>query len=375
MVIVTDAKSLGLKLLDRAGIEPNGDEPWDIQIHDDRLWERVIKSGGSMGLGESYQDGWWDAERVDEFLTKVLAADLGSAIKPSPKLIASIAWASVVNHQTVRRARSNASSHYDIGNDLYETMLDKRMIYSCGYWREADDLDSAQEAKLDLICRKLQLEPGMTLLDIGCGWGGFSQYAAEQYNVAVTGISPAAEQVRFARARCSGLPVDIQQVDYREVSGTYDRIVSIGMMEHVGPKNLRRFFDICSERLAPDGAMLHHTIGSLKSSPGVDPWFATYIFPGGSLPSLTQIAGASESKWAIEDVHNFGPDYDRTLMAWYDNIEDGWSDLGEYDERFRRTWRYYLMVSAAGFRVRNNQLWQVVFRRGGRESDVYASVR
>jgi cyclopropane-fatty-acyl-phospholipid synthase len=372
---MTDAKSLGLKLLDRAGIEPNGSEPWDIQVHDDRLWERVIKSGGGMGLGESYQDGWWDAARVDEFLARVLEADVGSAIRPTPKLTAVTAWAAFVNHQTVRRARSNASSHYNIGNDLYEKMLDKRMIYSCGYWRDAADLDSAQEAKLELICRKLQLEPGMTLLDVGCGWGGFSQYAAERYSVEVTGISPAIEQVRLARARCSGLSVDIQQVDYRELSGSYDRIVSIGMMEHVGPKNLRTFFDMCADRLAPDGIMLHHTIGSLQSTAGVDHWFDKYIFPGGSIPSLTQIADASESKWVIEDVHSFGPDYDRTLLAWYGNIEASWSDLPGYDERFRRTWRYYLLASAAGFRARNNQLWQIVFRRGGRRAEVYESVR
>ena len=372
---MTDAKSLGLKLLDRAGIEPNGDQPWDIQVHDDRLWERVIKSGGSLGLGESYQDGWWDAEQVDEFLTRVLEADLTSAIRPSPKLVAMTAWSGIVNHQTVRRARKNASAHYDIGNDLYEVMLDKRMIYSCGYWRNAADLETAQEAKLELICRKLELEPGMRLLDIGCGWGGFSQYAAERYGAEVTGISPAGEQVRLARERCADLPVGIQQVDYRDVEGTYDRIVSVGMMEHVGPKNLSRFFKVCKERLTPDGLMMHHTIGSLVSSPGVDAWFDTYIFPGGSLPSLRQIAKGAEPDWVIEDVHSFGPDYDRTLQAWYANVEAGWSDLPAYDERFRRTWRYYLMASAAGFRARNNQLWQLVFRRGGRRSDVYAAVR
>jgi cyclopropane-fatty-acyl-phospholipid synthase len=372
---MTDAKSLGLRLLDRAGIEPNGAEPWDIQVHDDRFWERVIRSGGSLGLGESYQDGWWDAERVDEFLTRVLQSDLPMGMRLPPRLIAATIWSSAVNHQTVRRARSNASAHYDIGNDLYQKMLGKRMIYSCGYWREAHDLDTAQEAKLDLICRKLALEPGMQMLDIGCGWGGLSQFAAERYGVDVVGISPAVEQVRMATERCAGLPVEIKQLDYRQVSGSFDRIVSVGMMEHVGPKNLKRFFDVCNDRLNPDGMMLHHTIGSLVSRPSVDPWFDTYIFPGGCIPSLGQITSASEGTWLIEDVHNFGPDYDRTILAWYGNVEASWGDLASYDERFRRTWRYYLMASAAAFRVRNNQLWQMVFRRGGRVADGYAAVR
>ncbi len=370
----TDPASFGHELLETAGIEPGGSNPWDIAIHNDELFARVLRDR-ELGLGEAYQDGWWDAPSVDQFLTKILLADLRSSIRPGPGLLLLAARAKVANRQTVARAAKNAQAHYDIGNDLYERMLDKRMAYSCGYWRNAHSLEDAQEAKLDLICRKLELDEGMTLLDIGCGWGGLAQHAASHYGAVVTGISPAGEQVRVARERTRGLPVTIDQLDYRDVSGSFDRIVSVGMMEHIGPKNLQTFFDVCRERLHPEGLMLHHTIGSNESKLRSDPWFDKYIFPGGVVPSLEQITGAALHHWAIEDVHNFGPDYDTTLMAWLHNIEDRWHEIPHYDERFRRTWRYYLQASAASFRVRNLQLWQVVFSRSGRSTGVYEAVR
>ncbi len=370
----SDPIALGHRLLESAGIEVGGSEPWDIRIHDDRLFERVLRDR-ELGLGEAYQDGWWDAERPDELLTRLQLADLRRQISPGPGLVLLAARAKLSNRQSRRAAGANARAHYDIGNDLFERMLDERMIYSCAYWREASDLDAAQEAKLELTCRKLQLEPGMTLLDIGCGWGGFAEYAASKHGVEVTGITPAAAQVEPARDRCRGLPVRIMQQDYRDTTGTFDRIVSIGMMEHVGPRNLRRFFDVCRDRLAPDGIMLHHTIGSNESKHRTDPWYDKYIFPGGVAPSLEQISGAALHHWAIEDVHNFGPDYDRTLMAWHANIEAAWDDLPGYDERFRRTWRYYLLAVASSFRTRNLQLYQVVLRRSRRITDTYRGVR
>lgn len=368
------SKTLVLELLDRADIQLDGPAPDDLQVHDERFYDQVVRDR-ELGLGETYQQGWWSAERPDELLAKVMTAHLADEIKRSPQLMALALRARFVNRQSVRRAAKNASAHYDIGNDLYERMLDKRMLYSCGYWREASDLDSAQEAKLDLICRKLQLEPGMRMLDIGCGWGGLAQYAAERYGVHVTGISPAAEQVKVATERCMGLDVEIKQLDFRDVTGTYDRIVSVGMLEHVGPKNFATFFDVNAELLTDDGMILHHTIGSNESKNHTDPWFDKYIFPGGVVPSLAQIAAAAQGRWAIEDVHNFGPDYDTTLMAWHDNIEAMWDEIPHYDERFRKTWQYYLLGSAAAFRVRNLQLWQIVMRRSARPSDNYLAVR
>ena len=368
------AEKAGRELLSRIGVEVGGDRPCDLTVHDQRLWDRVLRDR-EFGLAEAYQDGWWDANELDVFLSMAQQTDLRDMMKRSPKLIAMAARGALVNRQSMKRAKRNASAHYDIGNDLYERMLDKRMIYSCAYWRGIDDLDSAQEAKLDLICRKLGLEQGMTMLDIGCGWGGLAQFAAERYDVHVTGISPAAEQVKVAKERCEGLPVAIRQLDYRQLEGKFDRIVSVGMMEHVGPRNFQTFFDKCADLLDSDGMMLHHTIGSNVSKNSVDPWFDKYIFPGGVLPSLHQITGATESIWAVEDVHNFGPDYDRTLMEWKRNIDDRWGEIPSYDERFRRTWNYYLCGSAASFRVRVMQLWQVVFTRSKRESGVYRAVR
>jgi cyclopropane-fatty-acyl-phospholipid synthase len=215
----------------------------------------------------------------------------------------------------------------------------------------------------------------MRVLDIGCGWGGFARHAATHHGATVVGISPASEQVTEARRRAGGLPVEFQQQDYREVTGSYDRIVSIGMMEHVGPRNYAEFFDRCDDLLEPDGLMLHHTIGSNESTQSVDAWFDRYIFPGGVVPSLHQIAGAAQPRWAVEDVQNLGPDYDRTLLAWHANIEARWEEVPGYDERFRRTWRYYLLSSAASFRVRNLQLFQIVLSRTGRASPVYEGIR
>ena len=368
------AETLGRGLLEKAGIAVGGDGPCDITVHDARFWDRVLAQR-ELGLGESYQDGWWDANRLDEFIAEVQTRDLRSLVRPQVGLAFSAAGARVRNRQSVVRARRNARAHYDIGNDLFERMLDKRMVYSCAYWDSAADLDAAQEDKLDLICRKLRLEPGMRLLDIGCGWGGFACFAAERYGVRVTGITPAGEQADLARRVSRGLPVDILQCDYRDVEGRFDRIVSIGMMEHVGPRNYETFFDCCRKLLAGDGMMLHHTIGSLESKNSTDPWFERHIFPGGVVPSLAQISTACERHWSIEDVHNFGPYYDRTLMAWHRNVSEAWPDLPGYDDRFRRTWDYYLLTSAGSFRARVLQLWQVVFVRSRRRTGVYAAIR
>jgi len=369
---------IGQRILDAAGVTLGGDALHDITIHDERFWDRVL-SDRELGLGESYQDGWWDANQLDEFLTVVQTADVRSLVSPSFGLARRAAAARLRNQQTRSRAKKNAEAHYNIGNDLYERMLDKRMIYTCGYWDESTDLDSAQEAKLELICKKLGLERGMRLLDVGCGWGGFAQFAAERYDVHVTGISPASEQVSLARERTASLPVRIEQLDYRDVAdagfGDFDRITSIGMMEHVGPRNLGVFFDVCRSLLSPEGMMLHHTIGSNDWKTSGDPWFERYIFPGGVLPSLGQISRAAEEHWSIEDVHNFGPDYDTTLMAWHDNLSARWSEIPHYDERFRRTWNYYLQGSAAGFRSRSVQLWQVVFTPSRQRRSTYRAVR
>lgn len=373
-IMVRSARGAVEQIFEDLEVTVGGAASRDIVIHDERFYERVL-ADRELGLGESYQAGWWDANQLDEFLALMITRDIASSVKPSLGLVLAASRAKVQNRQTRKRAADNVSAHYDIGNDLYERMLDKRMVYSCGYWAEAVNLESAQEAKLDLVCRKLRLSPGMTVLDIGCGWGGFASFAAERYGAQVVGISLSTEQVAVATDRTSHLDVDIRLQDYRSLTGTFDRIVSIGMFEHVGPKNYRDFFHHCDRLLSEDGVMLHHTIGGLESKNFSDPWFDKYIFPGGVLPSIAQIGAASEGSWVIEDLHNFGPDYDTTLMQWHANITAAWPDLPHYDEHFRRTWDYYLLGSAAGFRTRSVQLWQLVFRRSHRPADRYISVR
>lgn len=363
-----------------ADIEINGTRPWDIRIKDKRLYRRVLRDQ-QLGLGEAYMDGWWDVPKVDEFIARLIEADAPSKIKPSSAAVLhgiteALKW-QFTNKQDIKKARKNASHHYNIGNDLYERMLDKRMIYSCAYWSGgAKTLNEAQEAKLDLICRKLELKKGMTLLDIGCGWGGFAEYAAKKYGVVVTGISPAAEQVKLAKKRTKGLKVKILQQDYRETKGSFDRIVSLGMLEHVGIKNYPDFFDTCERLLAPGGMMLHHTIGGNKPYVASEAeWIDKYIFPGGMIPTIAEIAGAVERKFVIEDLHNFGPDYDKTLLAWHQNFLKHYDELsGTYDERFKRMWEYYLLIFAGMFRIRELQLWQFVMRRPER-SKVYKAIR
>jgi cyclopropane-fatty-acyl-phospholipid synthase len=357
-------QSVLANLLAQVDVRVGGRRPWDILVHDPRFSRRVLMQG-SLGAGESYMDGWWDCERLDEMLTRVLSANLDGLCAGLHEL-----WSAVVsfmrNAQTRRRAFQVGERHYDIGDDLYAAMLDERMIYSCGYWQHAYTLESAQEAKLDLVCRKLALRPGMRVLDIGCGWGGAAQFAAERYGVEVTGVTVSRNQALAAQARCRGLPVTVHLADYRDLEGRFDRIYSLGMFEHVGARNYGLFFRKARDLLAPNGLFLLHTIGSNWSANSTDPWIERYIFPNSMLPSMAQIGRALEHRFVIEDWHSFGADYDRTLMAWLGRIEANWSTLAaRYGERFGRMWRYYLAVSAASFRVRRNQLWQFVLSPNG----------
>lgn len=353
------------QILAAADIEIGGTRPQDIIIHDTRLYARVIREG-DLGLGEAYMDGWWDANQLDMFFAHLLSIDPMRAIKMSPGLALELVKVKLVNQQTTKKAKKDVSHHYNIGNDLYKSMLDKRMIYTCAYWKNAKNLDQAQEAKLDLVCKKLELKPGMKVLDIGCGWGGFAKFAAERYGVHVTGVTPAKEQVELARKNTKGLDVDILQLDYRDVTGSFDRIVSIGMLEHVGGKNYRTFFNKCNELLAPNGIMMHHTIGgSVPYRADMARWMRKYIFPGTYLPTLGDISRAVEHTFAIEDVQNLGEDYHRTLLEWDANFKKHYPTLDHevYDERFYRMWEYYLLLCGGLFHSHGLYLWQIVFRR------------
>jgi len=361
-------------LLHDADILIGGNRPWDIQVKNPRFFERVL-AVGTLGLGESYMDGWWECEALDEFFCKVLQRQLNRAIRFNPVAICRYIQAWLHNRQNRRRARQVGEQHYDTGNDLFSLMLDKHMAYSCGYWQHASTLDEAQEAKLDMICRKLQLKPGMRLLDIGCGWGSMVQYAAEKYGVEAVGITVSDEQVQLARERCKGLRVEIRLQDYRELEGKFDAIVSVGMFEHVGYKNYRTFMGIVRKILSDNGLFLLHTIATNHTSLNGDPWFDKYIFPNGMLPSARQLTSAIEHHYVLEDWHNFGVYYDQTLMAWFQNFRDNWPQLSRsYGDHFYRMWSYYLLCMAGCFRARYLHVWQIVLSPNTRRTG-YPSIR
>ncbi|HRD68550.1 MAG TPA: cyclopropane fatty acyl phospholipid synthase [Legionella sp.] len=357
------SEQLVTDLLVLADIEVNGDEPWDIQIHNRDFYNRIIRDA-ELGFAESYMEGWWDCERLDLLIEKLARANVEDKISKNFWFALQILYTRFFNMQTKSRSRQVGIQHYDLGNDLYKKMLDKRMNYTCAYWKDADNLDDAQLAKLDLCCRKLKLEPGMRVLDIGCGWGALAQYAAEQYKVSVVGITISEEQCKFAQERCKNLPVEIRLQDYRDVVGQFDRVVSLGMFEHVGHLNYRTYMELVHRCLIDNGIFLLHTIGGNVSTTHASQWLSKYIFPNGMIPSIAQIGKASEKLLIMEDWQNFGLDYNKTLLAWHKNFNAHWDELKDkYDQRFFRMWNYYLLWSAGGFKAREVQLWQIVFSK------------
>ena len=362
------------KLLEPAGIKINGDKPWDIQILNEGAINRV-KAEGSLGLGESYMDGWWECKSLDQFFYKLFMGRITEKFEFNLPIILGVVSAKILNLQAKHRAFEVGEKHYDLDNKLFSAMLGQSMTYSCGYWKKAKNLDDAEFAKLDLICRKLDLQPGQRVLDIGCGWGSFAKYAAENYKVSVVGVTISKEQAEFAKKLCKGLKVEIRVQDYRELNEKFDHIISIGMFEHVGPKNHREYMKVAKRCLKDYGLFLLHTIGSLNSGNNSDPWLDKYIFPNGVLPSVKQIAGACEKLFIIEDLHNFGPDYDKTLMAWHKNFNQAWPEFKtKYSERFFKMWNYYLLCCAGTFRARRIELWQIVLSPNGVPGG-YKSVR
>jgi len=352
------------RLLAKADIRLNGTRSWDIHLHSPDVLERVL-SRGSLGLGESYMDGDWDAEQLDGFFDHILRAKLDREVKPL-SLLLPVLRERVFNRQNPKRAWQIGERHYDLGNDFYQAMLGPSMAYTCGYWKSADTLNQAQEAKLELICQKLRLKPGMRVLDIGCGWGGFMAYAAENHGVECVGVTVSKEQAAFAR-QCHPDPrLEFRLQDYREIDGKFDAIASIGMFEHVGKKNYRTFMQVAHQCLTDDGIFLLHTIGKNERGGATDPWIDKYIFPNGELPSISHISDAMDGLLVTEDLHNFGADYDKTLMAWHANFEAAWSRFASsLGERFHRRWRYYLLSCAGAFRARDLQLWQWTLSKQG----------
>lgn len=359
------AKSVITELLDNTGITINGDQPGDIKVYNPQLYSRLLREG-SLALGETYMDLWWDCKALDIFFERLMLASIEEKVKKNLCLIIKLAFAKLINLQTKKRALEVGKKHYDLGNDLFQHMLDSRMNYTCGYWKNANTLEEAQLAKIELVCQKLQLKPGMKMLDIGCGWGALAKYAAENYQVDVLGVTISIQQYEYAKELCKNLPVEIRFQDYRDLSGQFDRVASLGMFEHVGHLNYLHYMQIVNSLLKKDGLFLLHTIGSNISVTQADEWITKYIFPNSMLPSITQIGKASEKFFVMEDWHNFGADYDKTLMAWHNNFERHWEILNTtYDNRFHRMWNYYLLMCAGVFRARKMQLWQIVFSKNG----------
>ena len=362
------------QLLELAEVTINGEKPWDIQVHNDEFYARAL-SGGSLAVGEAYMDGWWDVEKLDEFFTRILKAELERKVQNKTELVLRHLKLKLFNPQRKAKAFEVGEKHYDVGNDLYERMLDARMVYTCAYWADAQNLDDAQEAKLDLVCKKIGLKSGDRVLDIGCGWGSFAQFAAQRYGAEVVGVTISKEQVALGRKRCAGLPVEIRLQDYRDVQEQFDHVVSLGMFEHVGEQNYRTYMEVAHRVLKDGGLFLLHTIGGSRSVKNTDPWIEKYIFPNGMLPSIAQVGTAIEDLFVMEDWHNFGVDYDKTLLAWDANFRKHWDEIkDQYSDRFYRMWRYYLMASAGSFRARKNQLWQIVLSKKGVPGG-YSSVR
>ncbi|HET9783947.1 MAG TPA: cyclopropane fatty acyl phospholipid synthase [Terriglobales bacterium] len=358
--MATRLEARAREALGQAGIELNGSQDWDISVHNPAFFARVLRHG-SIGLGESYMDGWWDCPRLDLFFQRIFAAGLDRLAARNWRAVVLSLLSTVFNRQTALKSTAVARQHYDAGNDLFEAMLGPSMLYTTGRWEHATSLEEAQTAKLDFICQQLELAPGMRVLDIGCGWGGFARYAAQHYGVRVDGITLSREQAALGRALCDGLPVELRIEDYRRVHEHYDRVVSLGMFEHVGYKNYRRYFATARRCLSAEGRFYLSSIGSNRSVHATDPWIERYIFPNSHLPSIQQIGTAMEELFIPLEWHNWASDYDRTLMAWQDNFAAQWPRwLGQYGERFCRMWNFYLLSCAAAFRARHLQVWQMV---------------
>lgn len=424
-------KDIVVKVLARADVVIGGDRPFDIVVHNPKLYHRVIRDG-SMGLGEAFMEGWWDTKdfyALDVFFERVLKSDLEYYLPNNATDWYNVFKAKMFNPQTKKLSKKVGMQHYDIGNAFFEAMLGKYMQYSCAYWecyepavagstasdgainghviqqnggstRSGDhsqcsvsvsesgslgraglqkrrilSLDEAQFTKLRMIGDKLNLREGMEVLDVGCGWGGLAHFLSETYKVKVTGITISEEQRKCAAARVKDCPnVTILKQDYRDMNfdKKFDRIVSVGMFEHVGPQNYDTYFKHMRRLLNdkdPEAVFLLHTIGSKITKESADQWYLKYIFPGGCLPSVANIGKNIEKYFVMEDWHNFGSFYGKTLLAWRKNFLRAWNASQEKrkegSEIFFRMFYYYLSSSAGAFKARDLQLWQVILSPSG----------
>lgn len=355
------------------GSEP----PIHLIIHNANTYDRIL-TFGALGFCEAYMEGWWDEENGQLFellglLNRNHVIDKARENITIPLILQVVKQRLKTLPILIQNSRKNVQHHYDLGNEFYRIFLDPTMTYSCGYrLQETDSLEQMQLQKYDLICRKLELQPGESLIDIGCGWGGMLIYAAEHYGVSGTGITLSVEQARLAQERIEqrGLSDRIQILlkDYREVQGQYDKLVSIGMFEHVGKGNFMTFMQKSAELLTPQGIGLLHTI-TTESNERNGAWVDKYIFPGGYAPQFHELTQALwATKLVVAHCENLKPHYAETLKRWAQNFMGNRTQIAAldpaYDERFLRMWHMYLQSFEASFRYGNLQVYQLLFYKG-----------
>ena len=355
-----------VSFLSSTGLPIPTKRPWDVVVRDEGLWFRVVLNA-SLGFGDGYVDGAWTTEDLHGCLTRLIQTD---GLRAHTNKRWSPTWL-LTNVQSVARSVEHVRTHYDIGNDLYAAMLGKGMQYSCGWWPQgAEGLDQAQTYKMDLICRKLDLRPGMRVLDIGCGWGGLMDHVRRNYRVRCEGLTLSEAQRNLGQELFPESAFHL--VDYRDYcaryEGVYDRVVSVGMFEHVGYKNYATFMACARRVLKPGGLLVLHSIGSNVYEPYGNDWIERHIFPGGALPSMSAISASYEKEGLVlEDVSSTGPYYGKTLAEWEKRATAFFAtpEAAKYNERFQRMWRFYLVASRVAFELRKVQLWQLVLSKGG----------
>lgn len=336
--------------------------PVTVRLHDAST-VRHLALNPEMALGEAYMNGSLtiDGDDLQEFLALIVRnvqRRAGHRVwwqKPLLKSRVALRW--LAQNNFAERARGNVAHHYDLSGRLYDLFLDDDRQYSCGYFKDPNEtLDQAQAHKKEHIARKLMIEPGMSLLDIGCGWGGMALTLAKDYGARVVGITLSEEQHAYATRRVEqeGLAdrIDFRLCDYRHVTENFDRIVSVGMFEHVGLRHFDDYFQTIRDRLSPDGIALIHTIGWAGPAEGTNPWIAKYIFPGGYIPTASEAMSAIEKNrlWAT-DIECWRLHYAYTLRHWYDRFQTNADQVAQiYDDRFVRMWRFYLAACEQTFR-------------------------
>ncbi len=358
-------------LLKGTGITINGSNPWDIKINYNYivpLYYRIIRYH-SLGLGEAYMDKWWTCESPEDFYTKLLQSNKEKELKNLRTFMAFLK-SYFFNLQSGKGSHSVIEKHYNLPVKVYESFLDNYNQYTCGYFKNTEDANIAQIKKMDLICKKLQLKETDTLLDIGCGWGGFAKYAAETCHCNVVGITLSEEQAKYARNFTKGLPVEIIVKNYKELKtlgkGSFNKVSCIGMIEHVGYKNYRKFMKLVNYILSDNGIFLLHTISSPISNIDTDPFIGKYIFPNSMIPSGHQILKSVDHLFDINDLHDFGSNhYEKTLMFWLDKFKKNFKSIESnvFDKRFYRMFETYFAMSIASFRTEKNLLYQYVFSK------------